>query len=337
MAYQKDISAVLGISVSTVSKALNGYPDISEETREKVLRTAEELDYKYGKRGDARTILRKSGAIGILAPGSADLVKSPYYREMLCGMTGEAAECRRDLVIMGEDLAEQQMSWIGRVTARKIDGICLLSSREDLYKGRFAELLESSIPLIGIENEVTGHTSICRDFRKNAALIMSYLRERGHRIVVFPGDQSIEFAKYASILREEAQKLEMNCLGAELSMLSAENVMNLCEESGATCVIFTSHPEAVARIRKWEKDGLRIPEDISAVVLQTGQEEPGIEDGRITGVSNAPSELGREAVRRLVHILEHPEADVGERVCLGGRITIGETVNDLSGRMIAGE
>ena len=82
---------------------------------------------------------------------------------------------------------------------------------------------------------------------------------------------------------------------------------------------------------------MRIPEDISAVVLQTGQEEPGIEDGRITGVSNAPSELGREAVRRLVHILEHPEADVGERVCLGGRITIGETVNDLSGRMIAGE
>ena len=155
-------------------------PDISEETRKKVLRTAEELDYKYreGRRGP-RAIQRMSGTIGILAPGSSDLVKSPYYREMLCGMAGEAAECRRDLVIMGEDSAEQEMSWIGRVTARKVDGICLLASREDLYKGRFAELLESGIPLISVENEVTGHTSICRDFRKNAALIMSYLRERG--------------------------------------------------------------------------------------------------------------------------------------------------------------
>ena len=338
MAYQKDISAVLGLSISTVSEALKGYPDISEETRKKVLRTAEELDYKYreGRRGP-RAIQRMSGTIGILAPGSSDLVKSPYYREMLCGMAGEAAECRRDLVIMGEDSAEQEMSWIGRVTARKVDGICLLASREDLYKGRFAELLESGIPLISVENEVTGHTSICRDFRKNAALIMSYLRERGHRIVVFPGDQSIEYKKYASILREEAQKLEMDCLGAELSVMSTENVMDFCEESGATCVIFTSHPEAVLGIRKWEKDGLRIPEDISAVVLQTGQEEPGIEDGRITGVSNAPSELGREAVRRIVHILEHPETDVGERVSLGGRITVGETVNDLRGRMSAGE
>lgn len=336
MAYQKDISAVLGLSVSTVSKALNGYPDISEETRKKVLRTAEELDYKYGEREVSRTILRKSGAIGILAPGSADLVKSPYYREMLCGMTGEAAECRRDLVIMGEDSAEQQMSWIGRVTARKIDGICLLASKEDLYKGRFAELLESSIPLIGMENEVTGHTSICRDFRKNAALIMSFLRQRGHRIVLFPGDQSMEYRKYASILRKEAQKLDMDCVVTDLSVLSSENVMNLSKETGATCVIFTSHSEAAGRIGNWEKSGLKIPEDISAAVLQTGQEEPGSEDGRITGVSNAPSELGREAVRRLVHILEHPEADIGERVSLGGRITIGETVTDLGGRMNPG-
>ena len=338
MAYQKDISAVLGLSISTVSKALKGYPDISEETRKKVLRTAEELDYKYreGRRGP-RAIQRMSGTIGILAPGSSDLVKSPYYREMLCGMAGEAAECRRDLVIMGEDSAEQEMSWIGRVTARKVDGICLLASREDLYEGRFAELLESGIPLISVENEVTGHTSICRDFRKNAALIMSYLRERGHRIVVFPGDQSIEYKKYASILREEAQKLEMDCLTEDLSVLSVENMMNLCKEAEVTCVIFTSHPEAVVRIKKWEKSGLRIPEDISAAVLQTGREETGIEDGRITSVSNTPSELGRVAVRRLVHILEHPEADVGERVSLGGRITIGKTVNDLGGRAITGE
>ena len=84
MAYQKDISAVLGLSISTVSKALKGYPDISEETRKKVLRTAEELDYKYrdGRRGP-RAMQRMSGTIGILAPGSSDLVKSPYYREMV--------------------------------------------------------------------------------------------------------------------------------------------------------------------------------------------------------------------------------------------------------------
>ena len=333
MAYQKDISAVLGLSISTVSKALKGYPDISEETKKKVLRTAEELDYKYreGKRGN-QTDPGMSGTIGILAPGSADLVKSPYYREMLCGMAGETARSCRDLVIMGEDSAEQQMSWIGRVAARKADGICLLASREDLYKGRFAELLESGIPLISVENEVTGYTSICRDFRKNAALMMRYLREKGHRITAFPGDQSIEYRKYASVLRIEARKLEMDCLETDLSKLSAERVLSLSAEEGVTCVIFSSLREASDRIKNWENNGLTIPEDISAVVLQTDKEEWGSNEGRITCLSNEPAELGREAVRRLVRILEHPETDIGEKVSLEGSIETGRTVNDLGRR-----
>ena len=46
----KDISAILGLSVSTVCKAINGYPDVSEETRNKVLRVIEEID----DRGDEK-------------------------------------------------------------------------------------------------------------------------------------------------------------------------------------------------------------------------------------------------------------------------------------------
>lgn len=68
MAYQKDISAVLGLSVSTVSRALKGYPDISEETRKKVLRTAEELDYNYKREDANRPAPRLWGAVGLLAP-----------------------------------------------------------------------------------------------------------------------------------------------------------------------------------------------------------------------------------------------------------------------------
>ena len=47
MAYLKDISAVLGLSISTVSRALKGYPDISEETRRKVKEAASELNDKH--------------------------------------------------------------------------------------------------------------------------------------------------------------------------------------------------------------------------------------------------------------------------------------------------
>ena len=124
----------------------------------------------------------------------------------------------------------------------------------------------------------------------------------------------------------------MDCLKTDLSALSAENVLKLSEEAKVTCVVFTSRREAACRIREWEKSGLTIPEDMSAVVLQTDREEWGSGEDGITCLSNAPSELGREAVRKLVKILDHPETDIGERVSLEGSIAVGKTVNDLNVR-----
>ena len=332
MAYQKDISAVLGLSISAVSKALNGYPDISEETRKKVLKTAEELDYNCISCDRRRSGGKLWGAVGILAPGSEKLVKSPYYKELICGMTGEAARNQRDLVIMGDELAEQEMSWLGRVTARKVDGICLLARKEDLYKGRFVDLLESGIPLVSVENEVTGYTSICRDFRKNAGLILKYLKENGHCRAAFPGDFSLEYKKCASILRQEAERLDLECLEMESGELTPERIISLREKRGVSCIIFTSHAEAACRIRQWEESGLKVPGDISAVVLQTDREEWYWEKDGITCVSNAPAELGREAIRRLVRILEYPETDLGETMFFEGIITRGTTLEKIGGK-----
>ena len=54
MVYLRDIAAILGVSVSTVGKALKGYPDISEETRRRVIRTAEDIGYRADGDRDRR-------------------------------------------------------------------------------------------------------------------------------------------------------------------------------------------------------------------------------------------------------------------------------------------
>ena len=149
MAYQKDISAILGLSISTVSKALKGYPDVSEETRRKVLQTAEEIDYKCrgsGEKGSSLNMApRKAGAIGILLPGCGSVVKnSLFYRRLICGIIEEAAERNADAVVMDSDTERGSMSCIGKIAARKLDGVCLLLSRRDIYDGRFAELFETT-------------------------------------------------------------------------------------------------------------------------------------------------------------------------------------------------
>ena len=154
MTYLKDISMLLGISVSTVSRALNGYSDISEETRQKVIRMAEELDYKReGAAGRTMRKRRPKGAIGIIAPGIGKLLESAYYREMLCAMTAEAAVHNCDVVIIGAERPEKGTSLTGKAALRRVGGICLLTEKERLYSGEFADLYASGIPLVDIGSE----------------------------------------------------------------------------------------------------------------------------------------------------------------------------------------
>ena len=154
MTYLKDISMLLGISVSTVSRALNDYSDISEETKQKVIRAAEELDYRREVAGQTRRKRRSKGAIGIIAPGIGRLLESSaYYREMLCSMTAEAAIHNCDVVIIGAERPEKGTSWTGKAALRRVGGICLLTEKERLYSGEFSDLFASGIPLVDIERE----------------------------------------------------------------------------------------------------------------------------------------------------------------------------------------
>ena len=327
MAYLKDISAILGLSVSTVSKALNGYTEISEETREKVLRAAEEIDYRYRDRKPANHSAPAADAIGVLAPGISKLMESVYYREMLCAMVEEAAECGRDLMIMGAEPSDSGMSWIGRAASQKIAGICLLAGTEWLYSGKIVNLFESGIPMVSIEHEVSGYTSVYNSRRENIRLLLTHMKKRGHSKIAHMGVLSLESERIASVLVQEAEKLDMVCIEVNSGMLGFDKVSALMEQN-ISCVIFESVEDARGNIRWWREIGRRIPEDLSVVSLGKKDEEP---CGEITSIENSPRELGKAAVRVLVRITWHPETDCGEKILVPGVINEGSTLADLSG------
>ena len=344
MAYLKDISAVLGVSVSTVSKALKGYSDISEDTRKKVIRAAEELDYSYRGEKNPCAVRRAGGAVAVMMPGFAGRMHELYYREMVCAMAAEAARSRRDLVIMGEDDAEQEMSWVGRAAARRVDGICLLVSREDLYNGRFADVLKSGLPLVSVENDIVGHASVCMDFRGEAEAVMKYLKEKGHHRTAYLGDLSLDSKQYAYILEEEAQKLDMGLVKMNSEMMENDEALCQPDGGGITCIIFTSRTAAVHWMERWKERGMRLAEDVSVVVVETSHGAPetftdGFETSRareggddITCVRESPADMGRESIRRLISIMEHPEMGKKETAPVIGIIFEGNTVKDLSGK-----
>ena len=186
MAYLRDISAILGVSVSTVSKALKGYPDINEETRRRVIRTAEDIGYKGSGDRDRRAhdwshqktelaegtkccgiccgMVRKggngpyTGAIGVLAPNMGELLESACYREMLCAMAAEAVMHDHDLVILGadkphclENITDRGAVWRRKSAVEQLAGICLLIGKDQLSGATVPAQTECGIPLVKIE------------------------------------------------------------------------------------------------------------------------------------------------------------------------------------------
>ena len=330
MAYQKDISAILGLSISTVSKALKGYSDISEETRQRVLRTAEDLDYRFQREDSVQGSVHISGAVGLIAPALAQMLESGYYRRMLLGMAEEAAREKRDLVIMGEESAAGGMSWSVRSIARRVDGLCILARGEDFYRGRFAQILENNFPVVSIEHEAAGHIAICSGQRKNIRMMLTWLKSMGHCSVALTACRSPESKRTGAIFRSEAEKLAMGVREVEESVLVMTETVGRPEDLEASCVVFRTCEEAEQAVRRWEKAGWNVPGDISAAALEGVYDGFGREMGaRIACVRTDPAAIGREAVRRLIGITEHPETDSGERILVSGELNTGETVADL--------
>ena len=350
MAYQKDISAILGLSISTVSKALKGYPDVSEETRRKVLQTAEVIDYRCrgsGAPGASDTLSKKCGVIGILAPGiGKELRTSKFKKEVVLGIVEEAAENNADVVIMDCEEESGNMSCMGKIAARNPDGICLLADRRDIYNGRFAELFESCIPLVSVGEKVTGHISVCCDRRENIRILLRHIRDSGHLKTAYLGDLSLDSRRTAAILEEEAEKLKMSfregmgiCIrnesgkGEKDEAYGRDRFMSGVPE-GVTCIIVNSDRDAEILTDQWRKIGIRVPQDISVAALETepDREEGGAGKGHgCTGIDKRLSMIGKEAARILINIVDHPEADTGEERTVSGVLADRETVRRLSG------
>lgn len=98
MATLKDIGAELGLSVATVSRALNGFPEVNAKTRDKVRATAERLGYRPNRTAQ-RLVTGRSGMVGMIVKIRPDLSADQTFVEILTGLTAALAKRDTDLVL----------------------------------------------------------------------------------------------------------------------------------------------------------------------------------------------------------------------------------------------
>src|SRR5919197_2438395 len=189
----QELAAKSGVSVATVSRALNGSTEISEATRKRILSLAEELDYTPS--AAARTLVqRRSHVIGVIletGPGHPDLLH-PFFQEVLVGLKQGAGERGYDLLLFASEEPGHGFggthSFLRRADHHGVDGAIVMG-----YDGGHPEIVklaESGLPCMTVDSDIGGPRTgyVMSENREGAMLAVRHLLELGHeRIATITG------------------------------------------------------------------------------------------------------------------------------------------------------
>jgi LacI family transcriptional regulator len=270
----KQLADMLSLSQTTVSRALNGYPEVSEDTRRRVRDAASRHGYRPNPSA-RRLATGKAGMIGYIMPTGASVDIDPHFGEFLSGLGDYARSHELDLALSPTTL-DDEMTTYRRVAANKqVDAVYVSAPRPDdrrirlleqlglpyLVHGR-SEGLDFDYPHVDIDNEGAFH---------DAAKLLAQLGHR--RIALVNGDERETFAVH----RLRGVKRALAGFGLELEPRHHDSAA-MTEENGfraamallgsrerPTAIICSSLVQALGIVRAARELGLSLPGDFSLI------------------------------------------------------------------------
>ncbi|MGO4352029.1 LacI family DNA-binding transcriptional regulator [Rhizobium sp. RAF36] len=270
----KQLSELLGLSQTTVSRALNGYPEVNEATRERVLQAVRETGYRPNKAAQ-RLATGKAGSLGLVMPTAPGHQSDVHFGEFLAGLGEEAVRHDFHFVIMPADpddevAALRRLAISGNVDALFVAYMRGHDPRLPMLKSLSTPFVvhgrshgtEPDYPYLDIDNEAAFY---------DAAKLMLQL---GHkRFALMNGPEHLDFAirrkqGLVSALAERGLHLNEDCISHTLmtdeqGLVAMEQFLQLPDRP--TAILCSSTVLALGAIRAVNQAGLKLGEDISLI------------------------------------------------------------------------
>lgn len=338
MANIKEIAARCGLSVSTVSKALNSYSDVSKETRQRVLETAEACGYFPNSNARALKTNRTYNLGVLFADESNSGLTQDYFAAVLNGFKEEAESHSYDITFINHNMnaGNRPMSYLEHCQYRNVDGVCIACV--DFLQPEVLELIKGSLPVVTIDHIFNNRTSINSNNVLGMRELVTYLYGMGHRKIAYVhGKKSAVTEQRLTSFCRTLMELGVE-VPPEYLLLSAYHdtqetrncVRRLLElPDRPTCIVMPDDYAALGGIEAIEAAGLRIPEDVS-VAGYDGIALSQVLRPQLTTLQQDTDRMGREAARRLIELIENPLTTLVENVTVNGTLIEGQSVARLS-------
>ncbi|WP_050603876.1 LacI family DNA-binding transcriptional regulator [Ruegeria sp. 6PALISEP08] len=339
----KQLSEILGLSQTTVSRALNGFPEVSEGTRVRVQAAAQKYGYRPNSRAKGLATGR-SMVIGHVIPSSSQHeMVNPIFGDFVAGAAKKYAEYGYDMMFTNADDTSIEDAYRSLFQRGAVDGVVLQGPK--VNEARIAVLKRMSVPFI-VHGRSTGTDTPYDwiDVNNKSSFLRAtrFLIDLGHRrIALINGLEEMDFAQRRRAGYLEA--LEQAGIAADPDLMrSAEmtEVFGHRETHGMlqlddppTAILASSMISAIGVRRALDEAGLKMGQDVSVIAhdddlsyLKNGQDVP-----IFTATRSSVRQAGEMAAEMLIERIKSPSAPTNTRL-LEAELVVGRSTGPVPNR-----
>lgn len=336
MASLKDISKVCGVSVATVSKALNDHNDVGEDTKQYIKKVAREMGY-FPNLAARALKTNKTYGIGVLFVDEARSgLTHDYFARVLDSFKRMAEKCGYDITFISSKNRAGSMSYLEHSKYRGFDGVAIACI--DFSDREVVELVQSELPVVTIDYVFDNRIAVCSDNVSGMRDLTEYICRKGHRRIAYihGAGSAVTTSRLSSFYKTTEQfGIEIpDTYIREAPYRDADKTYKITNElldlpTPPTCIIYPDDFAAFGGVNAIRERGLRIPEDVSIVgydgILAARYLEP-----RLTTVQQDTEQIGCVAARELISLIERPKSTIIEQISVKGSLVEGASVSTLT-------
>lgn len=329
------IAKELNLSPGTISKVLNQTGNVSEQTRERVLRHIKEVGYVPTT--SARMLKsKKTYTVGIVFTEESDVgLEHSFFSSILQHFKNFVEKQGYELSFIVKKLGQHELSYYEWCKNKRVDGVYIVVGNYD-DQGLY-ELINSDIPCISTDMLVPGLHTVISDNEQGVKLVLDFIKNdlKKEKVAFISGPKSSKaFTERGRLFEDYAKEIELKqvnpvVVAESFGFTSGYNAAkDLLEQSiEQPEVIFVSSDDIALGVMKYIKDiGLNIPSDIEVI---------GFDDiafakhftPSLTTVAQDRKLLGETAGKLLIDLIEHPEVEFKEIVKLPVKLVKRDSTN----------
>jgi LacI family transcriptional regulator len=319
----RDLAKKLNLSITTVSRALDGYDDVAESTRQRVVQAAQEMGYEPSSA--ARHLRRKrSDSIGYILPTNSPRFSDPFYADFIAGACDEAVEHNFDLIVSssppGSDFEKALYNRWFRGT--RVDG--MLVNRARVKDWRIEHLAKNHIPFVvlGITSSKVNFPYIVVNEQGGFQRLVAHLAQKGHKRIAYiggPPELKIHVERFTGYkqglvnasLEFDKQLVAEGNLTEEGGFTAAHQLLSVA--SPPTAILGCNDQTAIGVLRAAHDLGLVVGKDL-AVAGFDGIRETGYTNPPLTTLSQPTYDIARDLASMVIALINGITLDQPQRI-----------------------